>query len=338
MQAMVLHQPAPVDRRPLVAREIPDPEPGDDEIVVRIRTCGVCRTDLHVAEGDLPLRAERLVPGHQIVGTVAAAGSSARRFSIGDRVGISWLHQTCGACTFCNEEPSRENLCNSAVFTGWTVDGGYAEFAKAPEEFAYRIPDGFSDVEAAPLLCGGIIGYRALRMSGIRRGQRLGLYGFGSAAHMAIQVARHWGCEVYVFTRSESNRRLARKLGAAWAGGAEDAGTDTPKLHASIIFAPAGPLVLSALAQAESGAAVVLAGIYMSEIPAMDYTRHLYDEKMLRSVANATRADGDEFLAVAAEIPIQTAVETFALTQANEALLALKTGRLCGSAVLVCGT
>jgi len=243
---------------------------------------------------------------------------------------MAWLHESCGTCAFCRRDS--ENLCENARFTGWTADGGYAEYTIVPESFAYAIPDGFADEQAAPLLCGGIIGYRALRISGIQPGERLALYGFGASAHIAIQVAQHWGCEVYVFTRSETNREHARRLGAAWVGGAEDAPPAKP--NASIIFAPAGPLILDALEAIEKGGTVALAGIYMTEIPPMDYTRHLYDEKILRSVANATRRDGEELLTIAASIPIHTTTKVFPLEQANEALCDLKTSRTTGAAVL----
>ncbi|UCE58674.1 MAG: zinc-dependent alcohol dehydrogenase family protein [Phycisphaerales bacterium] len=334
MKAMVLHNPMAVDRRPLAPEAIDVPRPGPGEILVRVNMCGVCRTDLHVVEGELPVLRSPLIPGHQVAGTVAERGSAARRFTVGDRVGVAWLHDTCGACEFCLGDVDRENLCTAARFTGYSADGGYAEYATVPEAFAYRLPDGFSDQQAAPLLCAGIIGYRALRVSGIKVGQRLGLYGFGASAHIAIQVARHWGCEVYVFTRNEANRRLAAELGAAWTGGSNH--PPPAKMHASLIFAPAGPLILDALDVLEKGGTVALAGIYMSTVPQMDYTRHLYDEKVLRSVANATRRDGEGLLAVAAEIPIRTETQVFPLYEANEALLALKTGGISGAAVLDC--
>jgi propanol-preferring alcohol dehydrogenase len=322
----------------LALGQVQKPTPGPNEILVRVSVCGVCRTDLHEVEGDLPLVRTPVIPGHQVVGVVEAAGAEAKRFRIGDRVGIAWLHETCGTCSFCTDQGDRENLCRSARFTGWSVNGGYAEYAVVPAAFAYRMPDGFSAEQAAPLLCAGIIGYRALRLSDIKPGQRLGIYGFGASAHIAIQIARHWGCKTYVFTRSEANRRLAGELGAAWVGGVGDtAAGQEPIVDASIIFAPAGPLILDALERLEKGGTVALAGICMSAIPPIDYTRHLYDEKILRSVANATRRDGEEFLALAAEIPIHTTTTTFPLEQANQALLALKTGGLSGAAVLMCG-
>ena len=332
MKAMRLYQPKPVNQRPLVLEDVPEPRPEANEIVVRVNVCGVCRTDLHEVEGELDLLRSPVIPGHQVVGTVSECGPAARRFEIGERVGLAWLHEACGTCSFCARGPDHENLCENARFTGWSADGGYAEYAKVPEAFAYRIPEGFPDDQAAPLLCGGIIGYRALSLSGIQPGQRLGLYGFGASAHIAIQVARHWGCEVYVFTRGPANRELAKRLGAAWTGGSKD--PPPAKVHASIIFAPAGPLVLDALEVLERGGTVALGGIYMSPIPEMDYLRHLYDEKVLRSVANATRRDGEQLLDVAAKIPIHTTIQAFPLAQANEALLALKTGGISGAAVL----
>lgn len=330
MKAMLLTNPAPIERQPLALSAVPCPQPGPNEVLVRVDVCGVCRTDLHQVEGDLAMRKSPVVPGHQVVGAVAAVGCGATRFAEGDRVGIAWLHETCGKCPFC--ESDRENLCDAAKFTGWTVNGGYAEYATVPEAFAYAVPEEFPGEQAAPLLCAGVIGYRSLRLSGVQPGQRLGLYGFGASAHIVIQVARHWDCETYVITRSESNRALARRLGAAWCGGPQD--VPPAKLHAAIIFAPAGPLVLDALAALEKGGTVALAGIHMSEIPAMDYAEHLYHEKVLRSAANATRRDATELLQLAAEIPIRTNVTTYPLEQANQALLAVKNSAISGAAVL----
>jgi len=272
-----------------------------------------------------------LVPGHQIVGVVDALGEGAARFEVGQRVGVPWLYYTCGQCEFC--ERGLENLCADAQFTGLHVDGGYAEAMVVPQEFAYPLPDGFTDLEAAPLLCAGIIGYRALRLCEIQPGQRLGLYGFGGSAHVTIQVARHWDCEVYVFTRSEGHRRLARELGAAWVGDARD--TPPAKPQGSIIFAPAGWLVLEALRVLERGGTLALAGVTMAPIPELDYDRLLYWERAVRSVANFTRQDARELLALAAEIPIRTTVQSYPLEQANEALLALKRSEIDGTAVLV---
>jgi propanol-preferring alcohol dehydrogenase len=331
MKAMLLRETKPVEERPLELPDLPLPEPGPGEVRLRVHACGVCHTDLHTVEGDLDLPRLPLVPGHQIVGEVEARGEGATRFEPGQRVGVPWLYKTCGECEFCQQ--GLENLCADAQFTGLHADGGYAEAMVVPEDFAYPIPDSFSDVAAAPLLCGGIIGYRALKISRIEPGQRLGMYGFGSSAHVTIQVARHWGCEVYVFTRSEGHQQLARELGAAWVGRAED--TPPAKVHGSIIFAPAGPLVLDALRVLERGGTVALAGVTMSPIPEIDYDRLLYWERGVRSVANFTRQDAQELLQVAAEIPIETTVQTFPLTEANEVLLALKRSEINGTAVLV---
>jgi propanol-preferring alcohol dehydrogenase len=329
MRAYQLHSPAPVDDNPLVWSEVDVPEPGDAEVRIKVHACGVCRTDLHVVEGELATRRSPVIPGHQVVGTIDKPGSRARRFPSGRRVGVAWLHRTCGRCRFCAS--GRENLCDEPAFTGWTVDGGYAEYVVAPEGFVYPIPDGFADLEAAPLLCAGIIGFRSLRLSGVGKGARLGLIGFGAAAHVAIQVARHWGVEVYAVTRQPRHRELARSLGAVWAG---DAADEVPaRLDAAILFAPAGELVPAALAMLEKGGVLVLGGIHMSPTPPLDYAL-LYHERVIRSVANNTRADGEDFLRVAAEIPIRTEIEVFALRDANRALQALKHDRVRGAAVL----
>jgi propanol-preferring alcohol dehydrogenase len=330
MRAMVLEQPRPAAERPLVERDLPLPSPGAGEIRVRVRACGVCHTDLHMVEGDLRLPKLPVVPGHQIAGIVEACGPEARRFREGERVGVPWLHRTCGACPFCAS--GRENLCESARFTGLDADGGYAEATVVPEGFAHALPGSFTDIAAAPLLCAGVIGYRALRLSEIQPGGRLGLYGFGASAHIVIQIARHRGCEVDVFTRSAEHRELARRLGAAWTGRAEE--TPGAPLDAAIIFAPAGQLVPEALRVLRKGGVVALAGITMSPIPQLDYAR-LYHERTLRSVANSTRRDVTELLELAAAIPLRTEVETFRLEQANEALVALKESRIRGAGVLI---
>ena len=329
---MQLAQPGPIDQRPLTAVERPLPDPGAGEIRLRVRACGVCHTDLHIVEGDIPLPTLPIVPGHKIVGVVEACDPNARRFHEGDRAGVPWLHSACGECAYCRS--GRENLCESARFTGYHVDGGFAECTIAPEAFAYRLPDGFDDVQAAPLLCAGVIGYRALRLSKIEPGQRLGLYGFGASAHIAIQVARHWGCEVCVFTRSEDHRRHARRLGAAWAGRAE--GAPPAPLDSAIIFAPAGSLVLDGLRALRPGGTLALAGITMSDIPQLPYSL-LYRERMVRSVANATRRDAEELLSLAAQIPIHTDVEVMPLEWANEALLRIKRSQVNGAIVLTSG-
>jgi propanol-preferring alcohol dehydrogenase len=331
MRAMLLRAQAPIGTSPLVAAEVAIPSPGPGEIRVRVRCCATCRTDLHVIEGDLAPRRLPIVPGHQAVGTVEALGPGARRFAPGDRVGIAWLRSTCGACAFCGS--GRENLCERSAYTGWTDDGGYAEYCCVPEAFAYAIPATFADAEAAPLLCAGIIGYRALVRSRIPRGGRLALYGFGSSAHITLQVARHWGCTVYVVTRDAAHQRLALGLGAAWAGGAGD--PPPVRVDSAIIFAPAGELVPLALRNVEKGGTVALAGIYMSDVPAMAYEPHLFWEKTLQSVTANTRHDGEALLAEAAAIPIRPRVTAYALADANRALQALTGDRVQGTAVLM---
>lgn len=333
MRAMLLRAQSPVAASPLQAADIPTPEPGPGEIRVRVSACATCRTDLHVIEGDLPPRRLPLIPGHQVVGTVDALGAGARRFRPGERVGIAWLRSTCGACRFC--KGGKDNLCEDSAYTGWTHDGGYAEYCSIPEAFAYAIPAGFDDAEAAPLLCAGIIGYRALRRSQVPRGGRLALYGFGSSAHITLQLARHWGCAVYVSTRDAAHRRLAIELGAEWAGGPGEA---LPvKVDAAIIFAPAGNLVPAALRDLDRGGTVALAGIHMSEVPAMAYGPHLFWEKTLQSVTANTREDGERLLGEAAAIPIRPRVTRYPLADANRALQALAADRVEGTAVLVVG-
>lgn len=330
MRAMLLKKFAPIDKSPLQLVDLPISKPGPDEVLLRIKVCGVCHTDLHTVEGELLEVKLPIIPGHQVVGVVEKQGKYASRFKKGDRLGVAWLYSSCTQCGSCRNE--NENLCDNARFTGYHVNGGYAEYIIVPEKFAYAIPDIFSDEEAAPLLCAGIIGYRALRLSEIKPGQCLGLYGFGASAHIAIQVALHWGCEVYVFTRSEEHRQLAKKLGAAWTGTSKD--EPPKKMDSSIIFAPAGELVLNALGTLDKGGTVALAGIYMTPIPEMDYMKYLYHERTLRSVANATRRDGEELLRIAAEIPIRTTTQPFSLEEANKALRLLKGGKISGAAVL----
>jgi propanol-preferring alcohol dehydrogenase len=315
---------------PLALEEIPRPEPGPGELRLRVAACGVCRTDLHLLDGDLPGAAEPIVPGHQIVGRVDALGTGVGEYALGDRVGVSWLGGACGACRFCASE--RENLCDAAVFTGYQRDGGYAEYALADARFCVPIPDVLDDVSAAPLLCAGAIGYRCLRLAG--DAATLGLYGFGAAAHLAIQVARHQGRRVFAFTRPGDldAQRFARELGAEWAG-ASDVLPPVP-LEAAILFAPVGALVPAALRAVDKGGAVICGGIHMSEIPAFPY-RILWEERVLRSVANLTRRDAREFLALAPQIPIHTHSETFALADGAAAQSRLRAGTLRGSAVLV---
>jgi len=329
MKACVLRAPAKVETNPLAYVDVETPVPGEGEVLVRVHACGVCRTDLHVIEGELPPRKLPVIPGHQVVGTVEEQGKNARRFALGARVGIAWLHKTDGTCEFCRA--GAENLCDGPEFTGYTVNGGYAEYIVAPENFVYAIPEDFPDEQAAPLLCAGIIGFRSLRLSGIKRGGKLGFYGFGAAAHVAIQVARHWNAEVYASTRDARHQKLALELGAAWAGGTFD--EPPKKLDAAIVFAPAGEIVPLALKALKKGGVLVLGGIHMSPIPSFDYNL-LYQERMVRSVANNTRQDGEDFLRVAAEIPIRTHVQIFALRDANRALNALKNDAIPGAAVL----
>ncbi|HYX27995.1 MAG TPA: zinc-dependent alcohol dehydrogenase family protein [Pyrinomonadaceae bacterium] len=334
MKACVLSSPSAIDDRPLRLTEIETPVLASGEVLLRVRACGVCRTDLHVVEGDLPQRLPQVIPGHQVVGEVAGLGGEVTNLEIGDRVGAAWLRRTCGECRFCRAQ--RENLCERAEFNGWTANGGFAEYMIAPANFVYRLPDGFDDLEAAPLLCAGIIGYRSLRLTGIEndrwRGARLGIYGFGAAGHVVIQVARAREAEVYVCTRDrEKHQALANELGASWVGDAMD---EPPvKLDASIIFAPAGELVPPALAALDKGGILVLGGIHMSPIPSFDYSL-VYHERVIRSVANNTREDGHEFLEEAARISMQTHVQKFRLDDANEALIALKHDAIKGAAVL----
>ncbi|MBH0202315.1 MAG: zinc-dependent alcohol dehydrogenase family protein [Nitrospira sp.] len=330
MNAMVLSEASNVSGNPLRLQDRPIPIPTATQALVKIHVCGVCRTDLHVVEGELPDIRLPLIPGHQAVGTVMQVGSAVSEVKKGDRVGIAWLQGTCGRCEFCTN--GRENLCLKATFTGYQIDGGYAEYAVVPARFAYPISSIFSDEEAAPLLCAGIIGYRALRLSGIQPGQRLGLYGFGASAHIAIQIARHWGCQVYVSSLKLEHQELAKQLGAVWVGGATEMPPD--KLHGSIIFAPAGELVPPALRALERGGTLALAGIHMSPIPSLDYDRDVFGERVIRSVTANTRQDGLDLLREAAAIPIKPHTVRFPLEEANRALQELKAGTFQGAAVL----
>ncbi len=334
MKAMVLREfGRPHENGPLVLADVPMPDVGDADILIRVSCCGVCHTDLHTVEGELPSLNLPRIPGHEVVGRVEKAGKDARRFKEGQRVGAAWLHSACGVCRFCRR--GDENLCERARFNGYQADGGYAEFMAVPEGFAYALPEVFTDEEAAPLLCAGIIGYRALRLSGVKPGGTLGLFGFGASAHIAIQVARKWGCRVFVFTRSEDHRALARRLGADWVGAAQD---DPPaKVDGAVIFAPVGALFLDALRVLDRGGTAASAGIHMSPIPELDYDRLLYHERTMRSVANATRGDGEELLGVAAKIPVRTTTQAFPLEKANDVLALLKAGRINGAAVLRIG-
>lgn len=335
MKACVLRSPAAIDERPLEYKEVEKPAPGANQVLLQVSACGVCRTDLHVVEGDLPVRRTNVIPGHQVVGEVIELGTNVTLFKRGDRVGAAWLRRTCGICRFCRS--NRENLCERGEFNGWTENGGFAEYLAAPADFVYRLPQGFDDLQAAPLLCAGIIGYRSLRLTGIEKnkwaGARLGIYGFGAAGHVVIQVARARGADVYVCTRDrERHQALASELGAVWIG---DTKAEPPvKLDAAIVFAPAGELVPPALAALDKGGVLVLGGIHMSPIPSFDYSL-IYHERVVRSVANNTREDGREFLEEAAGIPVKTHVQTFALEAAIDALIALKHDAIKGAAVLV---
>jgi propanol-preferring alcohol dehydrogenase len=326
MQAMVLEAP----RQQLVPRELSIPTLGPEEVLVRITACAVCRTDLHVVDGELPNPKLPLIPGHEIVGRVERVGEKSTHFQPGDRVGIPWLGWTCGQCSFCLS--NRENLCSRARFTGYTIDGGYADYTVANASFCFPLPEAFSDTAAAPLLCAGLIGYRSLRKTG--DAERLGLYGFGAAAHIVAQVARFQGRRVFAFTRpgDVTAQEFARRLGAVWAGGSDESPPE--KLDAAIIFAPAGRLVPLALRAVEKGGTVVCGGIHMSDIPSFPY-RELWEERTLCSIANLTRRDAEEFFAIAPRVPVRTETEPFPLEQANVALERLRSGHLTGAAVLV---
>ncbi len=330
MKAMILEKISPIEEEPLKMVELPDPIPGPKEILVKISACGVCHTELDEIEGRLP-SALPIVLGHQIVGRIVTVGSGATRFHVGDRVGIAWIHSACGKCQFCLE--GRENLCLEFRGTGCHANGGYAQATVVPEDFAYLIPEGFPDAEATPLLCAGAIGYRDLILSDIKKGQTLGLFGFGASAHIVIQMAKYWDCEVFVFTRSKEHRNLAKKLGASWAGGPED--QPPQKLHGAIDFTPVGETVLHALKVLEKGGRLVLAVIRKrNPIPPLDYGQLLWDEKEIKSVANITRKDVQEFLPLAARIPIIPEVQEFRLEEANQALISLKLGKIQGAGVL----
>jgi alcohol dehydrogenase, propanol-preferring len=326
---MVLDKPRAAEEAPLQARDIPEPTPGPGEIRVRVRVCGVCHTDLHIVQGELPMHKLPVVPGHQVVGIVDAVGAGAKGFKEGDRVGVIWLHSTDGTCEYCRRKS--ENLCVNAKFTGYDVNGGYAESVIVPADFAYHIPQSFSDESAAPLLCAGVIGYRSLKLSGAAKSDRLGLYGFGASAHIVLQIARHMGCEVCVFTRAAAHRELAKKLGAAWVGDAKE--RPPQELDAAIVFAPAGPIVLDALHALRKGGTVALAGITMTPIPQMDYSL-IYGERVVRSVANSTRQDARDLLELAAEVPVRTAITLYPLEDANRAIADMKHSRIEGAGVL----
>jgi propanol-preferring alcohol dehydrogenase len=330
MKAMVLREVSPIEKEPLEMVSLADPIPGPKEILVKVSVCGVCHTELDEIEGRIEPKLP-VVLGHEIVGKVERLGPEARRFKLGDRVGIAWINSTCGKCHFCQKE--NENLCQEFKATGCHANGGYAQFAVVSEDFAYLIPERFSDAQAAPLLCAGAIGYRDLRLSAVGRGETLGLFGFGASAHIVIQVATYWGYEVFVFTRSEEHRILGKKLGASWAGGPQD--KPPKKLHCAIDFTPVGETVPSALSVLEKGGRLVIAVIRKrNPIPAIDYAQLLWDEKEIKSVANITRKDVQDFLPLAAKIPITTEVQEFELREANKALLLLKQGKIQGAGVL----
>lgn len=330
MKAWVVSRPGPIDDRPLDFVDVPAPDPGPGEIRLRVEVCGVCRTDLHLAEGDLAPRRPRVVPGHEVVGVVDRLGEGTTRFEVGRRVGIAWLRSTCGACRFCDR--GDENLCQWPAFTGWDADGGYAEHATVDERFAYALPDAFTPAEAAPLLCAGIIGFRSLRRASLPPGGRLGIYGFGASAHLAAQVALAWGARIHVMTRSPAARTLALELGASSAGDTFDLPPE--KLDSAVVFAPAGEVVPTALAALDRGGTLAIAGIHLSDVPPLRYQDHLFYERQVRSVTANTRRDGEDFLAEAARIGIRVETVTYGLDQADAALRDLAHDRITGAAVI----
>lgn len=331
MRAARLHNQAPIGDSPLRLESCDEPEPEPGQLLLRVLACGACHTDLHIIEGDLPAHKLPLIPGHQIVGVVEAVGGGVDPDRVGRRVGVPWMSSSCGACERCRS--GRENLCEQARFTGYDLDGGFAEMAVVPQQSAHSLPDEIGDLEAAPLLCAGIVGYRALRLAELDKGQRLGLFGFGASAHLAIQVATHWGCEVFVFTRSEPHRELARRLGAVWVGGTDD--VPPAELHAAVTFAPVGSVVREALRVTAPGGTVAINAIHLQGTIELDYGRHLYNERTLRSVTNLTHRDAEEFLSLAAEVPVRATVEEFPLAEANRALQRLAASKLEAAAVLV---
>jgi propanol-preferring alcohol dehydrogenase len=326
VKAAILKAPAPVSERPLEIADVPVPEPKSGEVLLRVRACGVCRTDLHVVEGELKPEREHIIPGHQIVGEVVKG-----ELAVGSRVGVSWMAGTDGVCDYCRR--GEENLCDEPSFTGYTVDGGYAEFAVARADFTFPLPDALTDLDAAPLLCAGIIGFRSLRVAGVERGERVGLFGFGASAHLALPVLQHWGCKVYVATRGESHRALAQSLGADWVGAERD--RPPVPLDRAVTFAPSGDVVVAALASLRKGGVVAINAIHLDRMPQFDYDTLLWGERQIRSVANMTRADAHDFLDVAAKIGLRPRVTQFPLDRANEALLALKNDSINGAAVIV---
>ena len=330
MIAMRLNESAPIEQSPLVCSDMPEPSPGPGEVRLRVRSCAICRTDLHIIEGDLPPVVRPVTPGHQIVGVVDALGEECKRLRIGMRVGAAWLRHTCGVCQFCTA--GRENLCESSRYTGYHADGGFAEYTTVPEDYAYEVPDGFEDVEAAPLLCAGIIGYRAFKRCNLRRGGSLGIFGFGSSAHIILQMALRRGHAVYVVTRGEKHQRLARQMGAAWSG--SDAAGLPVRLEGAIVFAPSGGVVPVALAALDAGGVAALAGIHMTPIPSLDYQAHLYRERDVHPVTANTRQDGRQLLAEAAAASVRPHTVLYPLQDANRALADMKAGRIEGTGVL----
>ncbi len=329
MKAAVLSRPRPIADRPLRIEEIAQPQLAPGEVLLKVRACGVCRTDLHITEGELHVRRSPLVPGHQIVGDIVAGATP--ELPMGTRVGVSWIGGTDGTCWYCRHD--KENLCDTPTFTGYTVDGGYAEYAAARADFVFPLPDELDDLHAAPLLCAGIIGFRSLRVAGVQPGERVGLFGFGASAHLAIEVLHAWKCEVYVSTRGESHRKLAQSMGAEWVG----AETDKPpaELDRAVTFAPSGDVVVAALGSLRKGGIVAINAIHLDRIPQFDYDTLLWGERQIRSVANMTRADARDFLQLAAEIGMRPKVTALRLDEANEALLAVKRDAIDGAAVLV---
>jgi len=329
MKAAVLSSPREISQRPLEVREIPQPEPGPGQLLLRVRACGVCRTDLHIVEGELAPKLRQVIPGHQIVGEVV--GGTAAELPLGTRVGVSWMGGTDGTCWYCQH--GMENLCDAPTFTGYSVNGGYAEYAVARADWVYPLPSQLDDLHAAPLLCAGIIGFRSLRVAGVQPGERVGLFGFGASAHLALPVLQAWKCEVYVSTRGGSHRKLAESLGAEWVGGERD--KPPVELDRAVTFAPSGEVVLAALSSLRKGGVVAINAIHLDRMPQFDYDRLLWGERQLRSVANMTRDDARDFLRTASEIGLRPKATAFSLEQANEALIALKKDAIDGAAVIV---
>ncbi len=329
MKAQVCHKPGPIESNPLNFEEINRPQVNATELLVKVRTCGVCHTDLHVVEGELPNTKFPIIPGHQIVGDIVEMGHRVKRFSKEDRVGVFWLHSTDGTCTFC--QSGQENLCDKATFTGYTTDGGYAEYVSVPADFALRVPADFSDIDAAPLLCAGAVGFRALRLADIQLGDKVGLYGYGASGHLVIQMALYYGCQVYVFTRNAEHQRLAKEAGAVWVGLASD--KPPAMLDKSILFAPAGNIVPLALGHLRKGGTLCINAIRMTDFPAMPYSL-FWGERIIRTVANANREEAEDFLRLAPQIPLKVQTQVFSLEQANKVLNLLKRGEIQGAAVL----